>query len=54
MIFDFLGSVRTCTRIPWITALVEYGSSNTAHVKYGPPIDSHYIIMTIHVYTFKN
>ena len=25
-----------------ITALVEYGPSNTAHVKYGPPIDSHY------------
>ena len=29
-------------RMPWITALVEYGPSNTAHVKYGPPIDSHH------------
>ena len=26
----------------WIMALVEYGPSNTAHVKYGPPIDIHY------------
>ena len=32
-------------RMPWITALVEYGPSNTAHVKYGPPIDSHYIVL---------
>ena len=30
--------------MPWITALVEYGPSNTAHVKYGPPIDSHYLV----------